>query len=366
MDSLRWQKVLVLQNGFLGDTILTLPLLTEIKLRFPSAKLVLACSPLAQELLQDHPDIDEIIVDDKKGGDRGLLGLWRKAMTLKKMAFTMALTPHKSLRSALMLYFAGIPLRVGFRQSVASFLFHRRVIREPQRHDVERNLSLLRAFGIQPEDCRRSMRLPPGSESEAVVKKLLSSMGVDEKKTLIGINPGSVWATKRWSAEGFAGAIQLIKKNYDCDVLLFGGPADAVVASRIQELCGGASVNLAGKIGLREMPAALNLCRVLITNDSAPMHMAVACGVPTVAIFCATTPALGFYPYSDNAILLEKDLSCRPCGSHGGRRCPLGTEDCIRLISPTHVLEAVVKLLERKRESAPAGKDALSPEFISV
>src|SRR3990172_1828749 len=327
MDSLAWQKVLILQNGFLGDTVLTLPLFSEIKLRYPSAKLVLACSPLAKELLQDHPDIDEIIVDDKKGSDRGLSGIWRKAMTLKKMSFTVALTPHKSLRSALMLYFAGIPLRVGFRQSVASFLFHRRVTREPQRHDVERNLSLLRAFGIQP---------------------------------------GSIWATKRWSAEGFAGAIQLIKKNYNCDVLLFGGPADAAVASRIQKLCGGILVNLAGKIGLREMPAALSLCRVLITNDSAPMHMAVACGVPTVAIFCATTPALGFYPYSDNAILLEKDLSCGSCGSHGGRRCPLGTEDCIRLISPTHVLQAVVKLLERKRESAPAGKDAFSPEFISV
>jgi len=366
MDSLAWQRVLVLQNGFLGDTVLTLPLLSEIKLRYPSAKLVLACSPLAKELLQDHPDIDEIIVDDKKGSDRGLSGIWRKAMTLKGMSFTVALTPHKSLRSALMLYFAGIPLRVGFRQSAASFLFHRRVIREPQRHDVERNLSLLRVFGIQPEDCRRSMRLPPGSGAEAVVKKILGSMGVDEKRTLIGINPGSVWATKRWSAEGFAGAIQLIKQNYDCDVLLFGGPADAGVVSRIQELCGGTLVNLAGKIGLREMPAALSLCRVLITNDSAPMHMAVACGVPTVAIFCATTPALGFYPYSDNAILLEKDLSCRPCGSHGGRRCPLGTEDCIRLISPTHVLQAVVKLMERKRESAPAGKDAFNPEFINV
>ncbi len=366
MDALRWQKVLVLQNGFLGDTVLTLPLLTEIKLRFPSANLVLACSPLAQELLQDHPDIDEIIVDDKKGSDRGIFGWWRKAMTLKKMAFTLALTPHKSLRSALILFFAGIPLRVGFCQSAAPFLFHRRVTREPQRHDVERNLSLLRAFGAAPEDCRRSLRLPPGPGAEAVVDEILGSAGVDRQKMLIGINPGSVWATKRWSAEGFAQAIRLIKKNYDCEALLFGGPADAEVASRIQDLCAGASVNLAGKIGLRELPAALRLCRVLITNDSAPMHMAVACGVPTVAIFCATTPELGFYPYAANSIVLEKDLSCRPCGSHGGRRCPLGTEDCMRLISPNHVLDAVVKLLERNNESAAAGKNGFSPEIVSV
>src|SRR3989337_4505360 len=98
MDSLAWQKVLILQNGFLGDTVLTLPLLSEIKLRYPSAKLGLACSPLAKELLQDHPDIDEIIVDDKKGSDRGLSGIWRKAMTLKKRSFTGRLTPPRAWR----------------------------------------------------------------------------------------------------------------------------------------------------------------------------------------------------------------------------------------------------------------------------
>lgn len=366
MDSRPWQKVLVLQNGFLGDTILTLPLLTEIKLRFPSAKLVLACSPLAQELLQDHPDIDEIIVDDKKGSDRGLVGMWRKARALKSMDFTMVLTPHKSLRSVLMLYLAAIPLRVGFRQSVASFLFHRRVNREPQRHDVERNLSLLRAFGIAPEECRRSMRLPPRPGGEAGVEAILRSLGIDRRKMLIGVNPGSVWATKRWSEQGFAAAIQLIQEKYDCQALLIGGPADVAVAARIQERCGGACVNLAGRIGLRELPSVLRLCRLLITNDSAPMHMAVACGVPTVAIFCATTPALGFYPFSANSVVLEKNLACRPCGSHGGRRCPLGSEDCIRLISPKHVCDAVVKLLERNPEPAPAGRVGFSPEFVSV
>src|SRR3990172_5422744 len=126
MDSVQWRKVLILQTGFLGDTVLTLPLLSEIKIRFPAAKLVLLCGPLARELVQDHPDIDEIIVDDKKGADRGWRGLWRKSMALKKMEFSLALTPHKSLRSALMLYFAGIPLRVGFCQSAGWFLLHRR------------------------------------------------------------------------------------------------------------------------------------------------------------------------------------------------------------------------------------------------
>jgi heptosyltransferase-2 len=114
---------------------------------------------------------------------------------------------------------------------------------------------------------------------------------------------------------------------------------------------------------LRELPAAINRCRVFITNDSGPMHVAVARQVPTVAIFCATTPQLGFYPYTENAIVVQRDLSCRPCTSHGGRRCPLGTEDCIRQISPDAVARAVEKILEGRRRLSPL---AFQPRVMTV
>jgi len=117
MHSLKWERVLVLQTSFLGDTLLSLPLLSEIKRRFPQTKLTLLCSPMGKALLQDYPGIDEIIVDDKRGADKGWLGMWRKAGELRPMVFSAALTPHKSLRSALLLFLAGIPYRVGFRQS---------------------------------------------------------------------------------------------------------------------------------------------------------------------------------------------------------------------------------------------------------
>ena len=103
-----WDNVLVLQTSFLGDTVLTLPLFSEIKLRFPSSKLTVLCGPQAKELLQDHPGIDEIIVDDKKAADRGALGLWRKSKVLRDKSFTMGLTPHKSLRS--------VPCRTAFEE----------------------------------------------------------------------------------------------------------------------------------------------------------------------------------------------------------------------------------------------------------
>ena len=362
----QWKKILVLQTSFLGDTILSLPLLAKIKHRFPQMKLTLLCTPQSQALLLDQPGVDHMIVDDKRGADRGWVGLWRKARALRQMNFDAALTPHKSLRSALLLFFAGIPNRIGFRQSKGWFLFHHRAEREYARHDVERNLSLLRVFGIEPQECDRVLNLAIDNATQQAVARRLRSLGVNLEKPIVGINPASVWPTKRWSAEGFARVIQVIKRDYDCEALLFGGPADLEIAARIQQMSDSAAVNLAGKLSLRELAAALSLCNVLITNDSGPMHVAVARGVPTVAIFCATTPSLGFYPYTSNAVVLGKNLSCRPCTSHGGRRCPLGTEDCIRLIQPEDVLRAAEKFLSAPADSRARAVVGYEPAFVTI
>jgi len=366
MDPRTWKKVLVLQTSFLGDTVLSLSLVSEIKRRFPKTNLSLLCSPSARDLLESHPDIDEIIVDEKKGVDQGWRGLWRKARSLRRMGFNAALSPHKSLRSALLLFFAAIPYRVGFKQSKGWFLFHQRVNRDSTRHDVERNLSVLEAFGIKPEDCGRDQTLPVSDSTRQTVDRLVRSLGVSPGKVIVGVNAGSVWVTKRWAVEGFARVIDLIRQKHDCDVLLFGGPEDVEINSRIQGLCGTAAMNLAGKLSLRELPAAVSLCKVFITNDSGPMHVAVARGVPTVAIFCATTPSLGFYPYSSRAVVLEKNLACRPCSSHGGRRCPLGTEDCIRLIQPEQVAKAAEKFLTGQEDTKRIRGNRYEPEFVAV
>ncbi len=366
MDPRIWDKVLVVQTSFLGDTVLTVPLLYEIKRRFPKSKLSLLCTPLGQELLSDHPAVDEIIVDDKKKRDRGWTGLWRKAGLLRRQGFTMALCPHKSFRSGLLLFLARIPLRVGFAQSKSFFLFPVRVNRNAKRHDVDRTLSVLEGLGIRTEECERVLDIPITADAREDVIREFHSLGLDTSKMLIGLHPGSVWATKRWSAEGFARLIELLKERYTCEILLFGGPEDGEVVAKVQNLCAGGAVSLVDRIGLRELPAALSQCRILITNDSGPMHIAVAEAVPVIAIFCATTPSLGFYPYSSRAMVLEKNLSCRPCSSHGGRRCPLGTEDCIRLIGPAQVFQAVERLLEETSRPDFVMANRYVPQFVAV
>jgi heptosyltransferase-2 len=363
MITARWDNVLVLQTSFLGDTVLTLPLLGEIRRRFPLARLTLFCGPQGRELAASCGAIDHVIVDDKRGVHHGLSGLRGQAQRLRQMGFTLALTPHKSLRSALILYLARIPCRVGFRQSKGWFLFNRLVDRPSGRHDVERNLSLLNAFGIATEDCERGFDSAGMRDRETAMRPAVSGAIGGAGRLRVGVNPGSVWATKRWHVKAYAQFIGLLKARRDCDVVIFGGPQDAKIAAAIKDACAADCINLAGTLSLAELPAALGACDIFVSNDSGPMHIAVALGVPTVALFCATTPALGFYPYTSDAVVLQKDLPCRPCASHGGRRCPLGTEDCIQLIRPEHVLEAVENLLKRRGTNNAA---SAQPEFVFV
>ncbi|HME59758.1 MAG TPA: lipopolysaccharide heptosyltransferase II [Candidatus Binatia bacterium] len=364
MAPFSWDNVLILQTSFLGDTVLTLPLICEVRRRFPVRKLSVLCLPVGRELLQDHPAIDEIITYDKKNFHRGWAGLCHVAETVKENKFTIALTPHKSLRSALILYLAAIPQRIGFRQSRGWFLFHRRAARDPKCHDVERNLSVLQAFGLKAEDCRRTIELPVKPDLQNSVDRKLEELGLNNHDRIIGVNPGSVWPTKRWSAAGFGALIRMLREKHGCQVLLFGGSDDADVVQDVQRQCGEAAISLVGRIDLHELPAAISRCHVFVTNDSGPMHIAVARQVPIVAVFCATTPDLGFYPYTNNAIVVQRRLACRPCASHGGRRCPLGTEDCIRAILPETVLLAVEKLLHGGTPARPTL--SFRPELMTV
>jgi heptosyltransferase-2 len=207
------------------------------------------------------------------------------------------------------------------------------VRRDRRRHDVERNLALCAPFGGAEGPVRLSV--PVSAEAAARAAALLP----DGPGPLVGIAPGSVWATKRWSAAGF-GAVtaQLAAEGARCVVL--GAPDETALAEDVRAESGGRATVLAGRTDLATLVAIIDRLALLIANDSAPMHVACARGVPVVAVFCATTPALGYGPWGPRATVVEADLACRPCGRHGGRSCPRGTEDCIRLIRPDSVLAA--------------------------
>jgi heptosyltransferase-2 len=325
--------LLVAQTSFLGDVVLTTPLVSALRRCVAPRRLAVLVRPEAAALLDGHPDVDQVLVDDKRGQNRGVLGVLRAARQLRHERFDVVVAPHRSLRTALVLAAARIPRRVGFRESRGAFLYHERVPRDRRRHDVERNLALLTPFGGVA--AAPALHLPVAPAAEARAAALLPA----GPGPLVGVAPGSVWATKRWTASGFAAVVAGLASDGARCVLL-GGPDEVPLAEDIRVRSGGRAVVLAGKTDIATLVAVVDRLGLLVCNDSAPMHVACARGVPVVAVFCATTPALGYGPYGPRAVVAEANLACRPCARHGGRRCPRGTEDCMRLVEPAVVLAA--------------------------
>jgi len=334
--------VLVVQTSFLGDVVLTTPLLSALRERMRPRRLAVLVRPEAVPLVDGHPAVDDVLVDDKRGRDRGARGLWRVARRVAHERFDVAVSPHRSWRTALLLAAAGVPRRVGFREARGSWLYHERVARDRRRHDVERNLALAAPFGTSATP--PALHVPVAPSAAAAANALLPA----GPGPLVAVAPGSVWATKRWTPEGFGAVVAALAADGARCVVL-GSPDDRAVADAVAARADGRATVLAGRTNLATMIAVVDRAALLIGNDSAPIHVARARGVPVVAVFCATTPALGYGPWGDDAVVVEADLECRPCARHGGRSCPRGTDDCMRLVGPDAVLAAARAVLARRR-----------------
>jgi heptosyltransferase-2 len=339
-------RILVAQTSFLGDVVLSTPVFAALKQHYPEAHLTALVRPESAGILEGHPDVDAVMTDDKRGHDRGL-GSLRVLRKLRDGRFDLAVALHKSFRTAWLLAAAGIGRRVGFRQSAGWFLYHRRVRRAAARHDVERNLSILAGLDIDPDTAVTRPFVACSPAAAARVGAVLGARGINPDAPLIGVAPGSAWATKRWTAEGYAALATALQHECGATSMLLGGGGDVEYAAAVERAAGAAVVNLAGRTDLAMLVAAIDRCRVLVSNDSAPMHIAVARRVPVVAIFGPTVPGQGYGPYSERAVVVQRELPCRPCSRHGGPRCPIGTHACMREIRHTEVQRAVVELLQR-------------------
>jgi heptosyltransferase-2 len=337
-------RILVAQTSFLGDVVLSTPVFASLKRHRPGCHVTVWLRPEAAPLLEGHPHVDAVLVDDKRGADRGLAGMVRIGRALRLGEFDVALTLHRSLRTALLVALARIPHRIGFRQSSGWFLYHRLVTRDASRHEVERNLSILEGLGIDPRDEPAELSVASSAEAQRRVATLLQEVGLPPQQRLVALAPGSAWATKRWTTEGYAEVARTLQRA-GFGVLLLGSGDEAGVVNEVAAQVGEVAVNLVGRTSIPELVAAIDRCSALICNDSAPMHIAVARKVPVVAIFGPTHPRQGFAPYSKDAVIVQRDLACRPCSRHGGARCPIRTHACMRGLTAAEVLAAVRSFL---------------------
>jgi heptosyltransferase-2 len=336
---------LVIQTSFLGDVVLTTPLLAALATRGPVDIVV---TPQAAPLLANHPAVRDVIVFDKRGADGGMAALWRFARGLKTRAdgtprgTTAAYMAQGSWRSAALALFAGIPERVGFDTSAGRMLYTRRAKYRGDLHHAERlwRLGAGDAATSAPEMIRP--RLYPGERERAAVDALLKDVPRDGAP-LFALAPGSIWGTKRWPH--FPALASRLAPLYR--LVVIGGADDDSLAAEIARAAGPERVvNATGKLSLLASAELLARCTGLVTNDSAPQHLASAAGTPTLTIFGPTAPTFGFGPLAPrHGTIGNETLTCRPCHPHGPNVCPLGHWKCMRELEAEHVWRALNNLM---------------------
>ena len=336
-DEQEKKRVLILQTAFLGDVVLATPMAESIKNSHPEWEVDFLTTPESGALLENNPNISRILTYDKNKSERGVKGFLSKISEIEAGAYDIALIPHRSIRSAALVRFAGIPQRVGFDKSAGSFLFTEVVKYENELHEVERNLKLVESLNLSVSKVRP--RLYPSLNDLKKSEKILKSSVKLKNKPIIAIAPGSIWPTKRWPIDNYIElAGMLVKDGFG--VVVLGGEKDKALFEKIS--MEGVEI-FAGTATLLESAALLKKCEALVTNDSAPLHFAVAVDTPVVAIFGATAPKFGFYPYNSDDIVIERELPCRPCAIHGGMKCPIGTFECMLDIGAEEVFNNVKK-----------------------
>ncbi len=321
---------LIIQTAFLGDVVLALSMAEYIKTRDNKALVKFITTRASEPIAANCPFVDEVIIYDKYGKDRGLVGIWQLASRLNTEKFSAVFTPHRSFRSTLLTKLISSGEKYGFDKSALSFLYKNKIRYESSHHEIGRNLSLVRAHW---KDGSRELILP--------VIKVES-----QKNDTVAIAPGSVWATKRWPVKKW---IELVSSPElaDREIVIIGSEDDGGIADEIEFGSRNKNItNLAGKLSIIESVSKIAECRVLVSNDSAPQHFALAVGTPVITIFGATVPRFGFYPVRDDDKVIETklDLECRPCGIHGLKKCKIKTFDCMNSIDVETVVNDINSL----------------------
>jgi heptosyltransferase-2 len=369
------RRILVRGVNWLGDAVMTEPALRRLREALPDASLTLLTPAKLADLWQGHPSLDATIAFSPGESP------WSVARRLRGGSFATALVLPNSPRSALEVWLARIPQRIGYARPWCNWLLTqavaprpgkgrmpRRSAREVNRcvrlpvsplasvllrsqdrpvHQIHDYLHLMAALGAYAEPLAPKLEIAAAEIQQAEDALLsdwrLAPKGVAPGKPpiLLGLNPGAEYGpAKRWPAESFAAVAREVSRKFgDCRWLAFGGAGDWQLCSDIARLAGGGVLNLAGKTSLRQLMALLRLCRVVLTNDTGPMHVAAALGTTVIAPFGSTSPELtgpGF-PGDPRHRLLRSAAPCSPCFR---RVCPIDFR-CLTSISPERVVEAV-------------------------
>ncbi len=334
-------RLLVRATNWLGDAVMSIPALREIRRARPEAEITILARQWVADLYAREDFCDDILIHDHAGAHRGLRGKRRLASELSERRFDQAVLLQNAFDAALLAWLARVPVRVGYARDGRRPLLTHAV--EPPKpgetppHQRFYYLELLRRAGWIAEipECA-DIRLHGVARAAEAGKELWRERELPEG-TWIGVSPGAAYGgAKRWLPESFAASAVTLAEEMGARVAVFGSSAEAPLARSIAEQIGPRAVSVAGETTLAQYIDLAATCSLYLTNDSGPMHVAAALGVPTVAVFGATDHvATG--PSASWARVVRQDLDCTPCLL---RECPLPEHRCMLAVTPQRVVEA--------------------------
>jgi heptosyltransferase II len=331
---------LVIQTSFLGDVILTTPLIAELSKRGPVDVLVTLTGATA---LANNPAIRTVIPYDKRGTYGSAQGLWQTLREIRaRRPYNAAYLAQGSFRSGLIAMMTGAKERIGFASSTGRVLYTTQLPYRPELHHAQRLWSLsMSECADPPSRDQIRPRLFPSDQDRTRVDVLLRQTGSTEEP-FVALAPGSAWGTKRWPY--FPALAKKLADDYR--IAIIGSKADASLATAIAD--GLPPERVINGLGLPLLASAelIGRARTIVTNDSAPQHLASAMGTPTLTIFGPTVPEFGFGPLAERHVVAgHESLSCRPCHRHGPQRCPLGHWRCMRELTPEYISSLLTEVL---------------------
>lgn len=330
MDQTSSPNVLAVRFSSIGDVLLTTPLFRAIRHRHPAARITVLTKQAYAPLLSHNPHLDRVI---GVAPDRSLTSV---AAELRAGKYTHRLDLHDSLRSHMLRTLVPGQWRSYPKHRVARALliYAKRNRYRDRRPVAERYFSAAGNLDVAPDGGPPEFVL--GAEAEREASDWLAKAGIGQGRPMIAVAPGAAHATKRWPLEHWRALIRrLVAQGFDVSIV--GGADDAALGEELSPIAGERVVSAAGVFGLQGTGALLRRSAALVCGDTGVMHMATGVGTPVVALFGPTVEAFGFFPYTNRASVLELTLSCRPCSSKGGPRCPLGHHRCLIDIDPESV-----------------------------
>jgi heptosyltransferase-2 len=336
------EKILVIQTAFLGDAVLTLPMIRKLKELNCNASIDVLCIPASKEIFQLSSCINEIIVIDKRGKHKSFFSFIKFARQIRAKGYDRIYSPHRSFRTSLLVLQSGVKETYGFSNSSLSHGYKYLTEYIPSHHEVQRNLDLIgydyseKGWRVLPE-----IRIPESADIAA--KNFLKSNNINS--SFAAIAPGSIWNTKKYPLEYYEQVVQYLIAQ-GLKVIIIGGKEEAEIGIMLETKFHGKLISSVGNLMITESVALLKYSKILISNDSAPTHLGVCADIPVLTLYCSTVPDFGFYPYNNKSRWLSyADLECKPCGIHGYYACPLKHFQCGYKLEVELVISAIKEIL---------------------